>query len=83
MRTIKAEPLTRETFAPFGKFLFYDRAAGLFIKRRNSQIFPGQNRGDIYNSNWIFSDSRKETGRNEGYAGGISHNYTGNDSSPE
>ncbi len=130
MRTIKAEPLTRETFAPFGTFYSMTEPQGYSLNGEIHRFFPDRIAEtyttrvgfspilvkkpeemkvtqveyhtttpemilplnddmilhvapNIYNPNWIFSHSSKETGRIEGYAGGISHIYTGNDSSPE
>ena len=53
MRTIKAEPLTRETFAPFGTFYSMTEPQGYSLNGEIHRFFPGQNRGDIYNPNTI------------------------------
>ena len=47
MRTIKAEPLTRETFAPFGTFYSMTEPEGYSLNGEIHRFFPTESRRHI------------------------------------
>lgn len=83
MRTIQTEPLTHETFAPFGNFYVMTKPDGYSLNGEIHRFFPDRI-SESYGTRVGFSPILvKKIRTDESDTGGISHNNAGDDSSAQ
>ena len=83
MRTIKAEPITCEAYAPYGTFYSMTGPSGYSLNGEIHRFFPDRMDRSLMCPERHFPRSVKETGCNEDHPGGVSHDHAGDDPSAQ
>ena len=77
MRKVKAEPITYESYAPYGTFYHMCEPEGA------SPLFSGPDDGILSFKSGFFPDPGQKAGSDEDYPGRVSYNDTGDDPAAE